>query len=493
MGAIQHSGMASTNEEVCPTPRSGLKQAIDALPFGWFHLRVFVICGLGWMSDGSEGAVLSFLLPRLKEDWGLSTAQQGHLGSFAAAGQAIGAIGVGYVSDRFGRRPAFIASVAMSVVFGAMSAFAPDFETMIVLRVLTGLGIGGNLPLAVSMVAELLPSSQRDTCMVLLQLFYEAGALLISGMAWTLMPNWRLFVLVAAAPAVVAMLLMLSVPESPQYLQAMGRSDEAWAIIHKMSGELASQVELKPEPGKLELPAKTNCDDTDKTAVETEEETITLVGVEIEKGVEVELACQSQDDKPADQSPWRTPGVLSAVICATGLWFGAQIGSGWYMWVVEIASRLGYENVSYGLMIAARLLVTASFMVASWLVRKISDSKLLIFYILGTGAASFVFSVVVAGSPEPAIFCITFLAYAFFFAGTWPIMYVVTPKHFPTAIRTTAFSVASSFSKLGMVVHPQIAGHVLDKSLLAAGLAYSCGWALSCASIVWLTRTPRYI
>lgn len=135
------------------------------------------------MSDGSEGAVLSFLLPRLKEEWGLTTAQQGHLGSFAAAGQAIGAIGFGLVSDKFGRRPAFMVSVGMSVVFGAMSAFAPDFETMvhplpasraepagqIVLRVLTGLGIGGNLPLAVSMVAELLPSAQRDTCMVLLQ------------------------------------------------------------------------------------------------------------------------------------------------------------------------------------------------------------------------------------------------------------------------------------------------------------------------------------
>lgn len=306
------------------------------------------------------------------------------------------------------------------------------------------------------------------------------------------MPNWRLFVLVAAAPAVLAMLLMLAVPESPQYLQAVGRTEEAWAIVRRMRGEPSEADAPIPEPA--DSTAKEEVDPVAKTEDCPEEETITLVGVEIQKGVEVELACIAPDEPPpVAESPWRTPGVLSALVCASGLWFGAQIGSGWYMWVVEIASRLGYEHVSYGLMIAARLLVTASFLVASWMVRKVSDSKLLIGYILGTGAASFVFSVVVAGSPEPAVFCISFLAYAFFFAGTWPIMYVVTPKHFPTAIRTTAFSVASSSSKLGMVVHPQIAGHILDKSLLAAGLAYSCGWVLSCGSIAWMTRTPRYI
>ena len=154
-----------------------LQDIIDRQHFSGFHYKLFLVCGLAWMSDASQGAVLSFLMPQLRADWGISTEQEANIATALAVGQATGALTFGALSDYAGRRPTFVMSIILSAVFGSATAVAPTYDWMIALQFFTGFAIGGNLPLAVSLIDELMPTRRRSQSLVLLQLFMEAGAL----------------------------------------------------------------------------------------------------------------------------------------------------------------------------------------------------------------------------------------------------------------------------------------------------------------------------
>ena len=151
--------------------------ALDAIGLGAFSLRVFLLAGLGWISDGAEAAVLSYMLPALREQHGLTEADLGAISSALAGAQAVGAVFWGYSADVAGRRRSFLASVSLTAVLGlASAASGTSLYVYVALRAATGFAIGGNLPLAVTVTSELMPPRYRDRALVGLHLFYEAGA-----------------------------------------------------------------------------------------------------------------------------------------------------------------------------------------------------------------------------------------------------------------------------------------------------------------------------
>ena len=163
--------------------------ALDAIGLGAFSLRVFLLAGLGWISDGAEAAVLSYMLPALQHEHGLTEAQLGTISSVLAGAQAVGAVFWGYSADVAGRRRSFLASVSLTAVLGLASAAAgANLYLYVALRAATGFAIGGNLPLAVTVTSELMPPRYRDRALVGLHLFYEVGALGSTGLALLLLP-----------------------------------------------------------------------------------------------------------------------------------------------------------------------------------------------------------------------------------------------------------------------------------------------------------------
>ena len=200
--------------------------ALDAIGLGAFSLRVFLLTGLGWISDGAEAAVLSYMLPALQHEHGLTEAQLGTISSVLAGAQAVGAVFWGYSADVAGRRRSFLASVSLTAVLGLASAAAgANLYLYVALRAATGFAIGGNLPLAVTVTSELMPPRYRDRALVGLHLFYEVGALGSTGLALLLLPasckagtrcEWPLYLALVAAPAaIVSLLAARYLPESP--------------------------------------------------------------------------------------------------------------------------------------------------------------------------------------------------------------------------------------------------------------------------------------
>ena len=119
---------------------------------GW-TMRIFLLCGFGWISDGAETVVLSYMLPMVEDAWHLTHAQMGVMSTLVYFGQMIGATFWGALADGIGRRPVFLSSLFLTALFGIASCAATGFYSYSALRFATGFAIGGNLPLAVSMAS----------------------------------------------------------------------------------------------------------------------------------------------------------------------------------------------------------------------------------------------------------------------------------------------------------------------------------------------------
>ena len=192
-----------------------------------------LLCGFGWVSDGAEGVVLSYMLPTLEDEWLLSHADLAMMSTAVSLGQALGAAVWGALADAVGRRPIFLLSLALTVVFGASSCVATGLYSYSLLRMATGFAIGGNLPLAISVASELLPPRLRERGIVALQLFNEIGSLASTQLAALLLPgHWRAYLVAVALPAAAVFAVgVWKLPESPHWLISRGRLAEAEAVL----------------------------------------------------------------------------------------------------------------------------------------------------------------------------------------------------------------------------------------------------------------------
>lgn len=178
-------------------------------------------------------------------------------------GMALGSVYWGSFADVHGRRRAFLLSVGLTAVLGAISALAHDLSSYCALQFATGFAIGGNLPLAVAAVSELLPPSYRDRALVALHLFYEIGALSSTGLAAWLMPrsceggsrcDWRPYIVSVSLPATVAFIVAYwRLPESPFWLAIHGHEADMHVVLARARG--GRRFELLNDGAKDGAPA----------------------------------------------------------------------------------------------------------------------------------------------------------------------------------------------------------------------------------------------
>ena len=203
--------------------------------YGRFQLFVLFFAGLSWLCDALEVMLLSFLGPAVECEWGLTTAQMGSLTSVVFAGMVCGGPLWGSVSDGYGRKTAFAASVALTTAFGFASAGARSFEALLAFRFFVGLGIPGAC-VSFGLLMEFVPAQTRGVFLVLIEGFWTIGTIAQAGLAYALLNDkgWRALVLVSAAPLVLQLLLLPLVPESPRYLLVKGETDAAERALRRV-------------------------------------------------------------------------------------------------------------------------------------------------------------------------------------------------------------------------------------------------------------------
>ena len=210
---------------------------IDGQPVGGPQLRVLLLCAAVLFADGFDTQAIGYVAPDLAREWGLGRGVLGPVFSAGLFGLMLGALGFSPLADRVGRRRVIVASTVAFGVLTLLTVFAEGVWSLAALRFLTGLGLGGAMPNAVALTAEISPHRRRATMVMAMFCGFSVGAALGGLLAAAVIPVWGwrgVFVIGGAAPLVLAAVLLRALPESPRFLASQGRGDEAKGVMARL-------------------------------------------------------------------------------------------------------------------------------------------------------------------------------------------------------------------------------------------------------------------
>lgn len=183
--------------------------------------KLLVNAGISWLFDAMDIGMLSFIIAALAVSWELGADQTGLLTAVNSIGMAVGAAVAGSLADKYGRKTMLIATLVLFSIATGLSAFATGFFMLIVLRFFAGLGLGGELPVASTLVSESVPIKERGRVIVMLESFWAAGWLIAAIISYFVIPKygWQAAFLIGALPVFYALYLRRNIEDSPRYIE----------------------------------------------------------------------------------------------------------------------------------------------------------------------------------------------------------------------------------------------------------------------------------
>jgi MFS family permease len=240
--------------------RTTVPARLDRLPWSRFHWRIVIGLGTVWVLDGLQVTVVGAIAPRMTvagSGIALNSADVGTAGALYVAGACLGALFFGHLTDRFGRKKLFMATLGLYVAASVATAFAFAPWYFFLFRALTGFGIGGEYSAINTAIDELIPARNRGRVDIAINGSFWVGAgigglaalLFLDRSLFALDVGWRLAFAVGAALGFGILLVRRNVPESPRWLFIHGREDEAERIVDEIEAEVRAEIggEL-PEP-----------------------------------------------------------------------------------------------------------------------------------------------------------------------------------------------------------------------------------------------------
>jgi AAHS family 4-hydroxybenzoate transporter-like MFS transporter len=207
---------------------------IDQQPVGGFQIKLLLTCAAMLFLDGFDTQAIGYVAPALAKEWGLTKAALGPVFSAGLFGLMIGALVFGPLADRIGRKRIIILSTLAFGIGALVTAFVQDLNSLLAVRFLTGLGLGGAMPNAIAMTSEFNPRRRRATMVMIMFCGFSVGAALGGLLAAALIPQfgWRsVFVVGGVAPLLLVPILALRLPESVRFLALTGRAHDRVAEL----------------------------------------------------------------------------------------------------------------------------------------------------------------------------------------------------------------------------------------------------------------------
>jgi AAHS family benzoate transporter-like MFS transporter len=395
----------------------------DEARFNGFHGLVLFWCALIIIFDGYDLAVVGIALPSIMKQMGVDPTKAGFMVSSALFGMMFGAIFLGTIADRIGRRWAIVLCIGLFSLFTAAAGMTNDPLLFSVTRFLAGLGIGGVMPNVVAQMTEYSPRKVRSTMVTLMFSGYAVGGMLAAVLGKGLIESygWQSVFLAAALPVVLIPFILKSMPESMPFLLKQGCHDELKAIVARL------------EPGfhptasdHFALPAKDNADSAPVRHLFQDGRGFSTVMF------------------------WIAFFMCLFMVYALSSWLTKLMASAGY----SLGSALTFVlTLNFGAMIGA--------VGGGWLADRFHIKWVLFsMYVLAA------VSITLLGVPMPteALFLVVGLAGASTI-GTQIVTYAYAGQFYPMAIRSTGIGFASGVGRSGAILAPIVIGALVGMAL----------------------------
>jgi len=420
---------------------------LDDAPLSPFHKRLALFSSGGPFLDGYVLSIIGVAMVQASPALHMTPAQEGLVGASALIGIFFGGFLGGWLTDIFGRHLLFTLDLIAIIGLSVAQAFVNDVAWLIVLRLLIGVAVGADYPIATSLLAEFSPRKYRGPLLGFFVTMWFVGAAvayIVGELLMSTPEGWRWMLASAAVPGVVIVLCRIGTPESPRWLLNKGREEEANAVMVKVFGPGASVADLDEE-------VRENLN----------------AGALIRSGYGKRMLFITLF--------WTFSIVPLFAIYA----FGPKI--------------LGALQLDEGMEHVGSAVITVMFLVGCvvslFLVNRMGRRPLLIHSFLWAGLAMLLLGLFPT-APSPVIMAL-FIAYAIFIGGSQILTWIYPNELFPTEIRGSAVGLASSLSRIGAaagtyLVPLSLTGLGIGPTMLIGALITLAGAGVS---LLWAPET----
>ncbi|AXF04409.1 MFS transporter [Paraburkholderia hospita] len=426
-GAVrQEVTQTATVQATADAAKEALIRRIESVPFSRWHTKARIIIGSATFFDAFDALSIAFVLPVLIGLWHIEPLEIGVLIGASYIGQFVGALIFGWYAERRGRIRSATIAIAIMSVMSMGCAMSGSFAMLLVCRFVQGIGVGGEMPVAATYISELSNAHGRGKYFLLYELIFPVGLMATGQLGAWLVPivGWKIMFWIGAVPGLAIAVLVSRLPESPRWLIARGRLDEAETVVTAM--EASTDRRIAPGPTKQPINVSANA-----------------------------------------RAGWRellSPFYRGRTFVVWALWasafFIANSLNNWlptlYRSFYHLPLQTALRAASMTNIAQVALLLVCAYVIdrvgrRNWTVAAFCLAAVL-FACLGVFGAQDVWAAMVLGT----------LSYGLV-GSIAAVLYLYTPEVYPTRMRATSTGLATSWLRLASAVGPSLAGLLLHR------------------------------
>jgi putative MFS transporter len=419
---------------------------LDRLAISSFHYRIFWLVGAGMFFDGYDLYVAGGVLASLIQTKFSTLPQNLQFISLTFVGMTIGSLITGFVGDKYGRRFTYQINLLIFGLASLAAAFAQDMTQLIACRFVQGLGLGAEIVVGYSTMTEFVPPKTRGRWLSMMAFVVVAGFPATSLLGYLIIPNfgWRPMFVVAGIGSLVVWYLRKNLPESPRWLEAQGRTDEAEALMKTIETEAAGGQQLAPVVVPAPIPQ-------------------------------------------AEIADLVKPPLLQRMV--VGSWVLISINTlifGFVLFLPQFFLRQGLtitNSLAYTVVLSAGSLVGCA--VGAYTSDAIGRRASIIGASIVTIVAGYIYARFNAGTDPAIVLTVGFILIVAIYVQTAILYGVYPPELFPTEIRLRANGICNTFGRGATVVSPFIVGALMASSGLPGVVWLMIGVVVIQILVVW--------
>lgn len=413
---------------------------IERLPFHAWHVKMRVIVGVATFFDALDALMIAYILPVIIPIWKIAPTEIGLLISTGYVGQLIGAFLFGAMAEKKGRIRALVWTVSVFSIFSVLCIFSWSYWSLFTFRLIQGIGLGGEVPIAAAYINELCKAKGRGRFVLLYEMIFAVGLVCAALLGFWVVPHlgWRYMFAIGAIPALMVPVLRRGLPESPRWLANKKRFDEAEKVVTEIE-------RIVSEDGRQELPP-----------------------------VDVSRLAPVQ----ARATRWAElfQGIyLRRTLTVWVIWFcGYFCNYGFAAWLPSLYTRI-YKlplQQALGYSLITSIVGLVGTLVCAFFIDIMGRKTWFTMSFIGGFAFMFILWLQGATSPQMVLL---YASLSYFFIGSISVaLYLYNPEIYPTRMRALGSGVGSAWLRVASAVGPMVVGVIVAHySIVTAFLVFA--------------------